>query len=510
MESQDASNPTGNNNATENWEQDVDFAAFLKSPFTPFGPLSARPFALPPLSAEPSSAASATRPSFESSVEQNSLQQLSASSMYIKPAIPNIQPVDGASMPELDSDGFLKPLPRQRVIKPPVQLKIITSFNNQPNESGAVGLANVTQQPSISLKRRLISPITPTSPAIGLFVDSPRAVRGYGSFYRQSSGSMMQSTAEAIDTKKLVASSSSFARAPHNNASFGLFPLGPKSAVLESPGGSVYKKVWSPGSRNKKASVLDTTKPQKTIKSPPKRHLTGGKVKPIHNSTQPKKPADRPQLTPQDNVITPSPSDAWLPFIQAANAPILPQSQRVVKEDANAANDSDGSDASLNALMQTLQEIACDNEDKPIASSNTKVTKNVTNNNIPANNGGKPYTCPHAPECKLSFSRRHDLLRHLRIHTDEKPFRCERCFKAFTRMDALNRHMLISEKYGGRCRVGRGRVPKKVVETVVAEQQQQMQQQRHVYNTGNIASYHNGDSLLSDGDEGSDYPLAGF
>lgn len=72
----------------------------------------------------------------------------------------------------------------------------------------------------------------------------------------------------------------------------------------------------------------------------------------------------------------------------------------------------------------------------------------------------KPFPCPYKPECSHAFSRRHDLIRHMRIHNNDKPFRCDRCFKSFTRMDALTRHAKISEKYGGKCRAKRGRVPK--------------------------------------------------
>ena len=79
-------------------------------------------------------------------------------------------------------------------------------------------------------------------------------------------------------------------------------------------------------------------------------------------------------------------------------------------------------------------------------------------------NGEKRFRCPFE-ECSHEFIRRHDLLRHIRIHTADKPFRCDRCMKAFTRQDALKRHVVISEKYDGQCRVTRGRVPKAVAES---------------------------------------------
>ncbi|KAI9091801.1 hypothetical protein DFS34DRAFT_567762, partial [Phlyctochytrium arcticum] len=49
--------------------------------------------------------------------------------------------------------------------------------------------------------------------------------------------------------------------------------------------------------------------------------------------------------------------------------------------------------------------------------------------------------------CSATFSRKHDLKRHTRIHLGIRPFGCEVCNKRFTRMDALNRHWVVQ-----RCR----------------------------------------------------------
>ncbi|KAL0091177.1 hypothetical protein F4703DRAFT_1710600, partial [Phycomyces blakesleeanus] len=52
-------------------------------------------------------------------------------------------------------------------------------------------------------------------------------------------------------------------------------------------------------------------------------------------------------------------------------------------------------------------------------------------------NEHKPHGCT---VCEKSFARKHDLGRHMRIHTGDKPYMCLCCKKAFARTDALSRH----------------------------------------------------------------------
>jgi hypothetical protein len=53
---------------------------------------------------------------------------------------------------------------------------------------------------------------------------------------------------------------------------------------------------------------------------------------------------------------------------------------------------------------------------------------------------GKKFPCHMCPS---SFSRNHDLKRHMRIHLGIRPYKCQHCPKAFTRMDALHRHTTV-------------------------------------------------------------------
>ncbi|KAI9500179.1 hypothetical protein BX070DRAFT_177378, partial [Coemansia spiralis] len=49
----------------------------------------------------------------------------------------------------------------------------------------------------------------------------------------------------------------------------------------------------------------------------------------------------------------------------------------------------------------------------------------------------RPFKCE---TCEQSFSRNHDLKRHVKIHSGIKPHKCPKCGKSFGRSDALKRH----------------------------------------------------------------------
>ena len=59
----------------------------------------------------------------------------------------------------------------------------------------------------------------------------------------------------------------------------------------------------------------------------------------------------------------------------------------------------------------------------------------------------RPFKCQH---CSTSFSRTHDLRRHIKsLHTGQRPHTCPHCHLAFARSDALRRHLKLVLERGG-------------------------------------------------------------
>uniref|UniRef100_A0A8C1E1C7 Zinc finger protein 236 n=1 Tax=Cyprinus carpio carpio TaxID=630221 RepID=A0A8C1E1C7_CYPCA len=55
-------------------------------------------------------------------------------------------------------------------------------------------------------------------------------------------------------------------------------------------------------------------------------------------------------------------------------------------------------------------------------------------------NGVRWHGCPY---CSKEFKKPSDLVRHIRIHTHEKPYKCKQCFRAFAVKSTLTAHMKI-------------------------------------------------------------------
>lgn len=77
----------------------------------------------------------------------------------------------------------------------------------------------------------------------------------------------------------------------------------------------------------------------------------------------------------------------------------------------------------------------------------------------------RPFKCE---TCDQSFSRNHDLKRHVKIHSGIKPHKCPKCGKSFGRSDALKRHSMVK-----RCRsLNTSQPTSSTAATAVVSQQQ--------------------------------------
>lgn len=77
----------------------------------------------------------------------------------------------------------------------------------------------------------------------------------------------------------------------------------------------------------------------------------------------------------------------------------------------------------------------------------TTLTTATRQNDTPQLAANRKYRAKNfvCPACKMAFSNNGQLKNHVRIHTGERPFRCNHgdCNKTFTRNEELTRHKLI-------------------------------------------------------------------
>ncbi|CEG79318.1 Putative Potential zinc finger protein [Rhizopus microsporus] len=87
----------------------------------------------------------------------------------------------------------------------------------------------------------------------------------------------------------------------------------------------------------------------------------------------------------------------------------------------------------------------------------------------PVDMSNRRYKCTRCPR---AFTRKHDLERHIRVHTGDKPYHCPCCKKCFARSDALKRHIQVEI----RCRTS---------EEVITFRQTSRRRQQHQKKTVN-------------------------
>ena len=75
------------------------------------------------------------------------------------------------------------------------------------------------------------------------------------------------------------------------------------------------------------------------------------------------------------------------------------------------------------------------------------------------------FKCPYTDICSHVTKYRHNLKKHIRFHTGEKPYACDLCGLCFVQQGDCKRHMLTHpEMKGVQCNYCRIRIPKSKIE----------------------------------------------
>ncbi|OZJ03370.1 hypothetical protein BZG36_02994 [Bifiguratus adelaidae] len=101
------------------------------------------------------------------------------------------------------------------------------------------------------------------------------------------------------------------------------------------------------------------------------------------------------------------------------------------------------------SLVSTTKPYSC------LVSSCTKSFSreaNLKNHAQSHHSPSKPFACTL---CSRAFARKHDLQRHVRVHTGHKPYICSGCSKGFARSDALGRHWKVDRECEAEAAKGR-------------------------------------------------------